>query len=847
MIGPSVGPYRILRQLGSGGMGEVWLAEDSRLNRQVALKTVRPAENDAASRARLLREARAAAGLNHPNIAAVYDVLEEDGDIVVVFEYVEGETLHGRIARGPLPAAEAVEIGSQIAKALISAHAHGVVHRDLKPSNVIVNAEGHAKVLDFGIARVIAIGTTLTIGGSSADTIGGLGLIGTAGYAAPEQMVSSAVDERADLYALGVVLFEMISGHRPFVGNDPVQLATSKLGSVAPPLSSTGKPVPPALETLVASLLERDRDRRPGSASDVLASLHTVFGQRPVKQSRALLAAAGTLLIVILGGYAVSNLNVGKPSGAAATASPVIAVLPLTNMSGDASKDFIAAGIAESLISRLAPIQTITVLSRSSVAEARTRSTDPRKLVKDLGATYLIDGTVQESGGVYRISINLIRPDQSIAWADSVQGGAAEIFDLQNRLAVMVASALRVQVSPADRQRMNAPITTSAEALQKYWQARALFDRRDVSGNIDAAIAAYDEAITIDPSFALAHAALGEAFWTKYSDTRDASLAKQAADEGYTALRLDANAPQVRYTLAVTLAGTGKLDEAVGELRQALALQPNYDDARRQLGVVLATQGHVEDAIGEFDKAIVARPEAWLNYSAKGRSMYSVGRYKDAIAAFQNVIRLQPDNAAGFQQLGTAYQQIGENDLAVENYQKALAIRPSAAAYSNMGKLLHERGDFAAAVDAYQRSIRLRPNAAASHRNLGDTLMRLNKVREAKAEYLEAVRLGEADLKVNPTDGQALAQQAVYLQKSGQRDVAAERMRAAIASAPDNAEVLYRVAVVQVLSGNSELALKTLSNAIAKGYSARSVKSDDEWASLRNDSRFVQLIGEESK
>ncbi len=262
-------------------MGAVWLADDTRLNRHVALKTLRPSDNhDTQARQRLIHEARAAAALNHGHIAAVYDVLEHDEQVVIVFEYVEGETLSARIARGPLPVPEAVGVASQIALALVTAHAHGVVHRDLKPANVIVGADGEVKVLDFGIARLLSIGTTLTMG--DGHTASGPGFMGTPGYAAPEQMVSSAVDERADLYALGVMLFEMISGRRPFPGNDAVALATSKLGRDAPPLSATG--VPPAVSRIVAALLARDPDRSPGVG--VRGPRATARGVRPGRYGR---------------------------------------------------------------------------------------------------------------------------------------------------------------------------------------------------------------------------------------------------------------------------------------------------------------------------------------------------------------------------------------------------------------------------------------------------------------------------------------------------------------------------------------------------------------------------------
>lgn len=828
-------------------MGEVWRAEDTRLHRQVALKMVRPADDhDVAARARLMHEAQAAAALNHPHIATVHDVLEDQGEVVIVFEYVEGETLSARIARGPVPAPEAVDIATQIAKALTAAHAHGIVHRDLKPSNIIVAAGQHVKVLDFGIARMLAVGTTQTAasGPHSASLVG---FVGTASYAAPEQLVSAAVDERADLYALGVVLFELITGQRPFLGNDPVKLATSKLGTDAPPLSATGRLVPPELERLVALLLSRDPEQRPQSAAETLNRLNAVYGTgstrliAPRPRRSPLFVALGAVVAVLTIGMAVRGLRSPRQQ-VAASSPPVVAVLPLSNMSGDATKEFVAAGIAESLISSLAPLRTITVLSRGAVAEARSRSTDPRKLIRDLGATYLVDGSVQESGDLLRISVNLIRPDQSIAWADSVQGRSAEIFDLQSRLATMVAGALRLEVSPADRQRMMAPITASTTALEKYWQGRALFDRRDAKGNLDGAVAAYSEAVQIDPGFALAQAALGEAYWFKYLDTREAAFAAKATDAGYTALRLDANAPAVRYALAVTLAGTGKLDEAVLELRKALTMQPNYDDARRQLGQVLVTQGHIDDAIVEFDKAIAARPDSWTNYSVKGRSMFVAGRQPEAIAAFEKVTELQPDNAAGFQQLGTAYQQAGDYDRAVVNYKKALAIRPFAQAYSNLGALYHLQRDYKAAVEAYRSAIELRPKSAATHRNLGDALARLGLRDQAIEAYQAAVTLTDADLKVNPRDAVMLASSAVYLAKVGDLPQAWTRINQAIAIAPKDNVVRHREAIVNMLAGKPAAALQSIRLAIAYGYARSAIGDDDEFESLRSNASFKQLV-----
>lgn len=827
-------------------MGSVWLAEDTRLHRQVALKTLRPADDDdSPARARLMREARAAAALNHPHIAAVYDVLENNGHVVIVFEYVEGETLAARLAREQLPASAALDIGCQIAGALVAAHTHGIVHRDLKPANVIVGAEGQVKVLDFGIARTLSIGTTLTSDGHTAT---GIGLIGTPAYAAPEQMVSGAVDERADLYALGVMLFEMICGRRPFTGSDPIALASTKLGKDAPPLSSAGVLVPRELEQLVALLLARERGERPTSAASVLARLRAIYDSMgtaaPAPASKRQMVAPVLGIALVLA--ALVSLGVWGPlrrsSERADAGPPVVAVLPLVNISGDGSNDFLAAGIAESLISSLAALPSVIVLSRAAVTEARNRTAESSVLARDLGATYLVEGSVQESGGRLRVSLTLVRPDRSVAWGDNAEGVIDQIFDLQSRLATMLTAALDVRVSAAERLRMNSQVTTSPEALNAYWQGRALLDRRDVDGNLDSAVAAFNRALALDARFAVAQAALGEAFWTQYVDTRDPSWAQKATEAGLTALRLDPNRAEVRYTLAVTLAGGGRLDEAIEELHRALAMQPNYDDARRQLGQLLGRQGRVDEAVAEYRKALALTPNSSSTYGSMGLMLLGAARYDDAIAAFQKSTELQPDNYFGFQRLGTAYQTVGKVDLALENYEKAIALRPSAQAFSNIGALHHGRGDFARAVEAYRQAIALRPNASATRRNLGDALAKLGRAADARAAYLEAVRLAEAELKVDPNDVRATASLAVFLAKAGQPDRAQQRIDQALRAAAEDVEVIFRAAVVAALTDRPQEALGYLTDAVRRGYSRASIADADEFSPMRTTPVFRDLV-----
>jgi tetratricopeptide (TPR) repeat protein len=499
-------------------------------------------------------------------------------------------------------------------------------------------------------------------------------------------------------------------------------------------------------------------------------------------------------------------------------------------------------GVADSLITRLAALPSVTVLSRSAVAEARSRKADLRALASELDATYLVDGTVQLAADQVRISLSLVLSDGSVAWAETVEGPFASIFSLQTRLASALGQAMSVQLSAADRASLAQQPTMSPEALAAYWRGRALLDRRDVPGNVAAAIASFESATRADPSYADAHAARGEALWALYLSSRDPEHARLAIVSGSEALRLEPGSAQVRYALALTLDGSGRPDEAVEELQRALVLRPTFEEARRRLAQILARQGHIDQAIAEFQKAIDLRPNSWANYSALGVSLVQAARYQEAVEAFSRVIELHPEGAIGHQQLGATYQMLGNHDAALDSYRKAIAIAPLPQAYSAMGALLHERGDYAGAVEAYDKAIELRPNSHVTHRNLGDAFRRLQRRRDAENAYRRAVTLVEAELEVNPTDAPSLAALAVYHAKLGDWTAARARCEEAERLAAGDTQVLYDAAVVYALQGRREGALSRLKRAVAAGYSPTVIAGDDDFEMLAGVPAFQQLI-----
>lgn len=846
--GAAIGPYQIVRQLGAGGMGVVWLAEDTRLNRKVALKTVKAADADTTEgRQRLMREARAAAALNHPHIAAVHDVLDVGGKVIVVFEYVEGDTLAARLQRGAMSVAEAVEVAWQLADALAAAHAQGVIHRDLKPSNVVLGPDARAKVLDFGIARLVPAGAEMSA--SVPGTVGG-GLVGTPGYAAPEQYLSRNVDGRADLYALGVMLFEMVAGRRPFPGNDAVALATSVLRDEAPKLTSTNGPrVPQRLDALVARLLERDPAKRPASGDEVLVELSPLrdhesspLARRTVLLRRRLpagaLVAAGIALAITAAVIARVQWSARQPGAE----SPVVAVLPLTNVSGDAANDYLGAGLAESLITSLASAPRVTVLSRSAVDETRQQYPDRARFVQALDATYVVEGSVQAVSDRLRVTLNLVRQDASVAWGRTVEGPARDLFSLQSQLASALNDAIADQSSSGERVPPAAPATANEQAQIAYWKGRADLDRRDVAGSLQAALKDFADAIAADPKFAMAYAGLAEAQWAMYVQTNDQAWAQGAVESTTTALRLEPDRPAVRYAAGLTLFRSGRYDEARQELEHAVSLQPTSEDATRLLGRVLMRQGRIDEGMEQFRRALAIRPNSVALHSDMGFSLYNAQRYAEALQAFERAIALAPTSSISLSQAGAASQMLGDNRQALEFYQRATAIQPRAETFSSMGTIYYSLGDYAKAAAAYEGALLIRPLGAITHRNLGDAYAHLNRQADAVKAYRQAVKLAEAEVSVSPSDARALARLAVYQAKAGDAAAARRTLRRAEQLAPNDEQVHQRAGVVHALAGRTTEALDAIQRAIAGGVAPRLIALEEDFEKLRPLPRFAAMV-----
>jgi tetratricopeptide (TPR) repeat protein len=841
-------------------MGEVFLADDTRLGRKVALKTLSAAgdAHPAETRRKLLREARAAAQLNHPNIAAVYDVVESGDEAHIVMEYVAGETLARRITAGPLTSASVVELGVQIADALVAAHAAGVVHRDLKPANIALGPTGKPKILDFGLAH----NRTLDLSGSTGPlTAEGAPrvVVGTPHYMPPELLLGHTMDERGDIYSLGVTLFELLTGQRPYVGADTGAVAMNVLRAPMPRVRDIRAGVPPALDDVVARAMARRPDDRYRSAGEMRDALQRVADEATAVPTHPMLAgqamptwiggrgtmavAAASVLAAVIAGAAWYRGVVPAVSGA--RGAQVVAVLPLRGEGGSAIDDAIGAGLADVLASALSKVAGVTVLPRSVSLSGDDMLEAPLDIARRLGASLVVAGRVQRAGDRVRLVAQLVRADTgAVRWSDTYEATAASWFDVQPRIAEDLANALRPDISIAERRRLKESVVAAdPAAFADYAQAWTYIERYDVPGNLDHAIALFESAVRKGPRFARAHAGLGDAYWRKFRATGDDKWASSAREAITEALRLDPNDPGVHHALAVLYRDTGRPREAIEEAETAIGLQPDFDLAHALLADLRAEAGDHAQAEAAYRRAVALRPGYWSHHLGLGVFCFGKGRVEEAIAAFRRVTELRPDSAWGYEMLGTAHHAMGRLEQAVPLYEKAIRMTPggAVAAFSNLGTAYYQLGRLDDARTAYQRAIQLDPTDPLKHRNLGDLHRRRGDEAAARRAYGESVRLARKRLEVNARDASALALMAVVEAKLG--DVAAARRHAAeaIALSPTSSEVVYKTAVVHALTAQPEEALLALKNALAMGFRAWEARVDDDLVSLRTNDRFVSM------
>jgi serine/threonine protein kinase/tetratricopeptide (TPR) repeat protein len=850
--GASFGTYTVVSVLGAGGMGEVYRAHDSRLGRDVAIKVLR---NDGAADPDRLRrftlEARAVAALNHPNILTIYDVADVDGVPYMATELVEGETLAERLAGGPIPLADALGIAVQIVEGLAHAHDARIVHRDLKPRNVMLKPDGLVKILDFGLGKMLAptsapgVSTDSTL--STENTIAGT-ILGTAGYMSPEQVTGKTVDGRADQFAFGAVLYEMLTGQRAFNRDTTIETISSVLSDEPKPVAAISPATPAALAAVVERCLSKNPADRYASTRDLAHDLETIRRDlvgsrhssilvRPIPRRR-LMAIAAVLAVVVVAGLATLML-MRRPSG------PVqqIAVLPFTNIQRDPGNDAFADGIVELLTTNLTQLEktseTLRVVPASDVR--RYGVVSAKEARQTFGATLVVSGSIQRTADVVRLTLNLIdSATQQQRNARVIDAKADNPLALQDQAFAVLASMLGAGVEPTTRAALQTGSTLVPGAYDFYVQGRGYLQRYERLDNVDNAINLFRRAIEADERFALAHASLGEALWRKYELTKDAALIADARAACAKATAINDQTAPAHLTLSMIARGTGEYETAALEARRAIELDPMGSDGRRELARAYESLGLFVEAEKTYKDAIAARPGDWSGYNALGAFYSARKRNEDASAQFRRVIELTPDNARGYSNLGAIYMLLGRYPESAAALERSVSIRPSAAGFSNLGTVRFNQERYSDGARMFEKATELNGGDYRLWRNLAAAYYWAPGERaRARAAYEKAVALAEQQREVNPRQAKLLADLADCYSMLGQAGKASELARQALAIDSADPSLLFTVGTAYEQAGDRAGAIDLISRALKAGYEAEAVNRAPGLSALRKDDRFL--------
>lgn len=686
----TVSHYRIVEKVGEGGMGVVYRAHDDRLNRDVALKFL-PADltNDKNARALLIREARTASALNHPNVCTIYDVGEENGLSYIVMEFVKGRSLTEQIPEDGLPADTVIRYGEQIADAMAHAHEHGVIHRDLKSPNVIITSSGRVKVLDFGLAKHMTPGE-ISLQTKSISTLTSEGaIVGTMHYMAPELFRGESAEGRSDIWALGVILYEMINGKRPFRGKTSYELSSVILHDAPPRLPDN---VPAGVRAVIEHCLAKDPQQRYQHASEVRAALEALrtnsaiipasavrssAGLHPRRIGGALLISSGALALILVTALVWKFVQVGR-HGTPATAESIqsLAVLPMENLTGDPTQDYFADGMSDALTTELSQIKKLRVISRTSVMQYKDKHESPAQIAQELGVDALVEGSVLRSGNRVRITAALVQPQtgQNL-WTRSYERPDTDILGLQGDVAHDIVTQIQIQLTQPERERLAKTRTVIPVAYDAYLQGNYYASKR--TGDTEKeAVAAYRQAIQLDPTYAPSYAGLAAALTLEadYTDVPTSQVLPEAEAAAAKALALDDGLASAHAVLGFIrfyrLEWPGVLDE----FERAIQLNPGDANSHHWYALALAAAGRNSEAISEMQLAQELDPRSLIINANLSWVLYLAGKNDEAVIQAEKTIAMDGTFAVAHGNLGEALLAKGEKEKALQELRQALTF-----------------------------------------------------------------------------------------------------------------------------------------------------------------------------
>lgn len=822
MIGRRIGRFRVLAKLGEGGMATVWKAHDELLDRTVAVKVLAESLADSPeAKKRFRHEAEVAARLTHPGIAEIIASGDADGVTYLAMSYIDGETLSQRIAARLLPIREAVEIVAVAGTAIAHAHGQGVVHRDVTSRNIMIAGDGRVFVLDFGLALASGI-SRVTSGGTT---------LGTLAYMAPEVMEGTSADERSDIYGLGIVFYEALTGALPFSVEMPEALYYAALHKVPRPPCEHRPEIPPALQGIVLKAIARDPRNRYQRMDDLLAALRSVEGP----------PADGAV--------------VGRaPSVARLLAKDVplhLAVLPMglegDDPDGEATR--VAAGLTSSLERSLAEVGRVHVVPMSGPAPNGTTVGELRACGRRIGAQAFLQGTLRRAGSQLRASLSILDSESGVRIAGGAANGSlTEGFDFEDRV---ISSVRRTLGDRSGGRQDERPHASDPAAPERYAQAMGYLKRHDSEGSVDGAIRLLERLAERDPGSATSLAGLARAYLRKQAIVPERIWESRAAEACERANVIAPDSPEVLQALGELQLNVGRYDEACATFARARQAGGDAFDAWLGTGIAHGRVGRFEDAEHACREAVRLQPNDWRGHSALGWVLFQRGDFEGALEPWRRVVELTPDNAKGRRNLGSALYRLDRFEEAVAAYRESLAIQPHQEAFSNLGTALYFLGHYEDAIAALRKATELVPSDPIRWGNLGNAYIRLANTGggalyevEAHRALDKSIALMRERLDRNPTVALSWAFMAGWLANRGREREAREAVEQTLLLGSEDPQCLAEAGRVYFYLGDRRECLRWLREAVRHGYGVGELERSRVLAPLRDTPEFRMLLEE---
>jgi serine/threonine protein kinase/tetratricopeptide (TPR) repeat protein len=857
LTGTVGGRFEIGERLGKGAMGEVYRAHDTRLKRTVALKRLSPyLRSDPLYRKRFEQEAERASAFSDAHAAAIYDVIDDRDELFLVMELVDGQTLRERLQQ-PISLTEFLQIAIDCAEALDSAHRCGLVHCDIKPENIMLTSAGQVKILDFGVAKHLPRSDQ----SSTIDRSGASG--GTPAYMPPEVLLERTPDNRADIFSLGVVLYEGLAGHHPFASNSYVETTHRVLHDQPTSLRILNPKVPEELERIVTQAMAKDPAERYKNAQDLVDDLRAV--QAGITPSRLLPArryrqlprsnrwgwTAATVTVILVVALIAFKWDVIRRLWApAAPATQMhLAILPFTPAANDANSEAFAQGLTESISMRLTQLTSSYPLQ---IVPPRDLAADSIRTAQQARRTYgvnrVLEGSLRQFNNMIRVSYSLVdAANLTQLRGDTITVEADKPFDVEDRVLQSIVGQLGLELQPDQKTTLLAHGTQQPAAYDYYLRGRGYLQEYLKPENLESAITVFRHALETDPKYSLAYAGLGEAYLDKYEQDRQPKWMDQALQSCQQAVAFASDLATGHICVGMVYNRTGQYENAVKEFQIALQRDPLNDDGYRGLAHAYQLLGRMSDAEQTFQKAIQLRPQYWGGYAWLGSFYYNSARYDEAARMFTQMIALAPDSFRGYSNLGGIYLAQGHYPDAITQFERSVSIYPSGGALSNLATAYFLQGNYSGAARTYEKALQVGGNEIIAHvawTNLGEAYYWSPGERQRSRQACgKAIELARERLAINSRELDAMYEIAFCYAILQQTGPTREYLARALKIASDDPELLFTAGKIYALLAEPDLAIKFLEQAERAHYPHNLIRDDPAFRSLANNVQFKKLVG----